>query len=198
MAVQLPAAGPDGLLAVFSVWLVKELPDSEAPQQALPARSTPDYEMRGFELQRFGADGRPQAWLRGEALRHYPDDDRVEFDRIRLELQGADGSWLQAESQQAVGPQDGSRLRMSGTVLVRRYAPGRRPGTRRARAGAADHRAARRTRRPRLSSRAMTQVLTPSAKAQVAGFRYEHAGGRLDFDGPSRFEFLAPGKRAKR
>jgi len=185
------------LLAVFSVWLVRQMPDAEAPQQALPVRGTPDYEMRGFELQRFGADGRTQAWLRGEALRHYPDDDRVEFDRIRLELRGDDGSWLQAESQRAVGPQDGSRLRMSGTVRVRRWAPGAEPSRDAPELELQTTELLAERDGRRLSSRAATQVLTTRAKAQVAGFRYEHGSGRLDFDGPSRFEFQALARKAR-
>lgn len=180
------------LLAVFTGWLVQQTPGAEGPQVAVAARSTPDYEMRGFELQRFGPDGSTQAWLRGEALRHYPVDDRVEFDRIRVELQGEDGSWLHAEAMQAVGPQDGSSLRMSGSVLVRRYAPGADPASSQPvmELQTTDLLAERDGRR--LSSRARTQVLTPSASLQIQGFRYEHGSGLLQFGGPSR-TVLQPG-----
>lgn len=174
------------LLAVFTAWLVKQAPSGDDPQVALAPRSTPDYEMRGFELQRFDAEGRTQAWLRGEALRHYPDDDRIEFDRIRLELQGADGSWLHAESQHAVGPQDGSRLRMTGTVMVRRYAPGADPASSLPVMELQTTELLAERDGQRLSSRALTQLKSGSASAQVAGFDYEHGSGLLRFRGPSR------------
>lgn len=177
------------LLALFTTWLLKQTPSADEPQVALPARITPDYQMRGFELQRFGADGGTEAWLRGNALRHYPSDDRVEFDRIQLRLRGEDGSWLVAEAEQAVGPQKGDWLRLRGQVQVRRFAPEADP------ASAAPvmtlhttELLAERNGR-RLSSLATTRVLTPRTQAQVAGFRYEHGSGRLSFSGPSHFEF---------
>lgn len=185
------------LLAVFTAWLLKQAPSSEGPQVAVPARSTPDYQMRGFVLQRFDADGRTQAWLRGEALRHYPIDDRVEFDRIRLELQAEDGSWLHAESQQAVGPQDGSRLRMSGTVLVRRYAPGADPASSLPVMELQTTELLAERDGRRLSSRAPTEVRTPGATLQAAGFDYEHGSGLLRFQGPSR-TVLQPGLKPAR
>lgn len=174
------------LLAAATTWLVRQAPDSAGPQVAVAPRSTPDYEMRGFELQRFNADGGTQAWLRGEALRHYPDDDRLEFDGLRIELQGEDGSWLHAESRQAVGPQDGSRLRMSGLVLVRRYAPGADPARSLPVMELQTTELIAERDGSRLSSRAATQVRTPTATVQVAGFDYEHGSGLLRFKGPSR------------
>lgn len=185
------------LLAVFTAWLVKQAPSSDGPQIALPLRSTPDYEMRGFELQRFDAEGRTQAWLRGEALRHYPDDDRIEFERIRVELQGADGSWLHAESRHAVGPQDGSRLRMSGLVLVRRYAPGADPASSLPVMELQTTELLAERDGRRLSSGAATEVRTSSASMQAAGFDYEHDSGLLRFRGPSR-TVLQPGLRSAR
>ncbi len=182
------------LLAVFTAWLVKQAPGSDGPQVPVAPRSTPDYEMRGFELQRFGADGRTQAWLRGDALRHYPDDDRIEFERIRLELQGEDGSWLHAESRSAVGPQDGSRLRMSGLVLVRRYAPGADPASSLPIMELQTTELLAERDGRRLSSRAATEVKTPSATLQVSGFVYEHGSGQLHFSGPSK-TVLQPGLR---
>lgn len=181
------------LLALFTTWLLKQAPSVDGPEAAVPARSTPDYQMMGFELQRFGPDGNAQAWLRGAALRHYPSDDRIEFDRIHLRVRGDDGSWMLAEAEHAVGPQSGDWLRLRGQVQVRRFAPG----------GDADMDLA--TAPPvmtlhttellaerhgrRLSSQAATRVLTPRTQAQVAGFQYEHGSGQLRFSGPSHFEF---------
>jgi lipopolysaccharide export system protein LptC len=172
------------LLAVFTAWLVRTTPGAPLAERA--QRLTPDYQMRRFELQRFGIDGQTQAWLRGDALRHYPIDDRIEFDAIRLELQGSDGSWLHAESERAVGPQDGSQLRMSGQVRVRRWAPGADPASARPELELQTTELLAERNGERLSSRAPTLALTPNARIELRGFRYTHGNGLLQFDGPSR------------
>lgn len=183
------------LLAVFTTWLVRQSPGGEGPMVERPQRLTPDYTMHGFELQRFDASGATQAWVRGEALRHYPVDDRLELDRVQMRLQGQDGSWLLAEADRGVGPENADWLRLSGQVRVRRFAPGAEP------LDAAPvmelHTAELLVERNgrRLSSRVATRVTTPRTQAQVAGFRYEHGSGRLWFDGPSRFEIPPQAKR---
>jgi lipopolysaccharide export system protein LptC len=176
------------LLALFSTWLVKQTPLPEAPRGELLARGKPDYEMRGFELQRFAATGGSRAWLRGDVLRHYPQGDRIEILGLRLRAQAEDGSWLLAEAAQAEGPLDGSLLQLRGGVVVRRYATGVDPDA----AGATP--LMRMTtaelqvedRGERLSSRSPTEVLTPRSQMKVAGFRYEHAKNLLRFSGPSQ------------
>lgn len=179
------------LLAAFTTWLVRQAPSAEGPVAARVERSTPDYEMRGFELQRFGADGQTSAWLRGEALRHYPVDDRVEFDRIQLRLRDEQGAWLLAEAQSAEGPEQGGWLRLRGGVVVRRFAPGADPASSAPLMELRTQELLAERDGHRLSSRSPTQVNTARSRAQVAGFRYEHGSGRLLFDGPSRFELPA-------
>jgi lipopolysaccharide export system protein LptC len=177
------------LLAAYTTWLVRQTPSAEGPVAQRAVRSTPDYEMRGFELQRFAAGGESQAWLRGAALRHYPDDDRIEVDGVELRLQDPQRGWLLAQAQRALGPESGEWLRLSGEVRVRRYAAGADPARGdaplmelRTRELLAERDA------QRLSATTPTEVSTPRLRARVAGFRYAHGKDRLDFDGPSRFE----------
>lgn len=180
------------LLAIFTTWLVRQTPALEGPSVERPVRSTPDYEMRGFELQRFAAGGASQAWLRGAALRHYPNDDRIEIDHIELRLQDAAGGWLLAEAERALGPESGEWLRLTGEVRVRRFAPEVRPDD------AAPALMELRTREllaerdgRRLSSRSATTLRSVRLQGRVAGFQYEHGSGRLQFSGPSHFEVPA-------
>lgn len=176
------------LLALFTTWLVRQTPLPEAPRGELLQRVKPDYEMRGFELQRFGTDGGSRAWLRGDVLRHYPQGDRIEIDGLRMRARAEDGSWLLAEAAQAEGPLDGSLLTLKGGVLVRRYAPGVDPDAATAaplmRLATAELRVEERG--ERLSSRSATEVLTPQSQMKVAGFRYEHSKNLLRFSGPSQ------------
>lgn len=174
------------LLAVYTGWLFKETPSADVPLAELAARNKPDYEMHGFELQRFRDDGRTQAWLRGEALRHYPVDDRIEVDQVRLELQGEDGSWLRVEADRGVGPQDGSQMRLTGHVRVRRFAPDADPDTSPPLVELLTTELLAERDGQRLSSRAPSTAITDTARLQSSGFQYSHASGLLQFSGPSR------------
>lgn len=175
------------LLAAGTGWLVKQSPSPDGPTVAIPPRHKPDYEMQGFELQRFDAGGQPQAWLRGAELRHYPDTDRIEIDGIHLRARNANGQWLVVQAAKAEGPRDGSVLQLSGQVRLLRLQPGTEPGDERAEMTLdtealevrIDERVAR--------TRAPAQVQTgQGARMQVRGFDYDHAKGQLRFGGPSR------------
>jgi lipopolysaccharide export system protein LptC len=183
------------LLAVFTTWLVRQAPSSEGPMVDRPARSTPDYQMRGFELQRFAAGGAARAWLNGDALRHFPGDDRIEIDGVRLRLVGEDGALLLAESASGVGPQSGEWLRLKGEVRVRRFAPGADPARDKPLLELRTQELLAERDGERLSSREATAMSTPRLQARVAGFRYTHGNGQFQFDGPSRFELPPAGKR---
>jgi len=175
------------LLAAGTGWLVKQSPSPDGPTVAIPPRHKPDYEMQGFELQRFDAAGQPQAWVRGAELRHYPDTDRIEIDAIHLRARNANGQWLVVQAAKAEGPRDGSVLQLSGQVRLLRLLPGTEPGDERAEMTLdtealevrIDERVAR--------TRAPAQVQTgQGARMQVRGFDYDHAKGLLRFGGPSR------------
>lgn len=180
------------LLAVFTTWLVKLTPVPGGPTGELVPRSKPDYEMRGFELQRFAPGGATEAWLRGDALRHYPEGDRIEIDRLRLRAVAEDGSVLLAEAASSSGPLSGSQLTLSGGVLVRRYAPGAEPETATPLMQLKTDELLAERNGQVLSTRSAAQVISRGSVMDVHGFRYEHAKGLLRFGGPSRI-VLQPG-----
>lgn len=111
------------MLAAFTWWLVKStpLPEDGSAQRVL--RHEPDYQMQGFELQRFKADGSLALQVRGREMRHYPDTDTLEIDGIELRAMGQEGTLTIAEARQAVSNADASEIRLQGEVLVRRFAP---------------------------------------------------------------------------
>lgn len=182
------------LLAVFTTWLVKLTPVAGGPTGEAAPRTKPDYEMRGFELQRFAAGGATEAWLRGDALRHYPDGDRIEIDRLRLRAVAEDGSLLLAEAASAAGPLNGSQLRLSGGVLVRRFAAGADPETATPLMQVKTAELLAERNGQVISSRSPAQVISRGSTMDVRGFRYEHSSGQLRFSGPSRI-VLQPGPR---
>lgn len=183
------------LLALFTTWLLRQAPSADVPTEGVPLRDAPDYEMRGFELQRFNADGATQAWLRGDRLRHYPIDDRVLIDRIRLEARHEDGSLLVAEALTAEGPQDGSELQMKGDVRVRRFAPGADAARSAPILELQTQQLLVERDGRRISSKQPSVALSPGQRMEVAGFTYTHGTGALTFKGPTRIELAPTAKR---
>lgn len=112
------------LLASGTWWLVKNTPLLDAPGELAPPRHIPDYRMANFEIQRIGADGRLQVLIAGAELRHYPDNDTIEIDGVRVRAIAPDGSLAIAEAKRALSNGDGSDMQLIGDVHLRRLPPG--------------------------------------------------------------------------
>ena len=106
------------LLALGTWWLVKNTPLPGAPPEARAPRSEPDYEMRGFAIERFAPDGRLVLRIEGERARHYPDTDRIEIDKARIRGFAADGRETVATAERVLGNGDGSELQLRGGAEV--------------------------------------------------------------------------------
>ena len=107
------------LLAAATWWLVRltPLPPSARPDRVSP--STPDYSLQRFELVRYRGDGRLLARIDGQELRHFPADDRLEVDQIRLRATDDEAQML-ATADLGVALQEGQRLRLTGHVRLNR------------------------------------------------------------------------------
>jgi lipopolysaccharide export system protein LptC len=71
-------------LALFTFWLVRQTA-AIAPERAESTPShTPDYEMRGFAIQRHVASGAAPSVVEGDQVRHFPDTDTYEIDGMRM------------------------------------------------------------------------------------------------------------------
>jgi lipopolysaccharide export system protein LptC len=113
-----------GVLALGTWWLVKNTPllMPEGPAKAL--RHEPDYTMHQFSVHRFAKDGRLKAQIEGNVLRHYPDNDTIEIDRVRMRAIGPSGTITRATAQQALSNGDGSEVQLTGSARVQRDARG--------------------------------------------------------------------------
>ncbi|MFM2449804.1 MAG: hypothetical protein RIS44_2254 [Pseudomonadota bacterium] len=113
-----------GVLALGTWWLVKNTPLllPEGPAKAL--RHEPDYTMHQFSVHRFAKDGRLKAQIEGDILRHYPDDDTLEIDQVRLRAIGPSGTVTRAVAKQAVSNGDGSEVQLRGDASVERDVQG--------------------------------------------------------------------------
>ncbi|MEX8518792.1 MAG: LPS export ABC transporter periplasmic protein LptC [Leptothrix sp. (in: b-proteobacteria)] len=110
------------LLAIVTWWLLKQSPEPEVAQGTRPLRHVPDYELRGFSVQRQSASNAAAGVLEGERVRHYPDTDTLEIDAVRLRWRDADGRYLLATAKRAVAQADASVLVLEGDARVVREA----------------------------------------------------------------------------
>lgn len=178
--------------ALFTTWLVRQTPLPQGPTEAVPLRHVPDYEMRQFELLRYLPDGSQQAWLRGERLRHYPDDDQIEVDQLELRMVDEQGRPLLVTAARAQGPAKGDRLTLSGAVHVRRFTPGADPTQAAPDLELRTEKLTALVPERRLQSSVAVEVRAPRMQLQALGFDYQHASGLLQFRGPSRTVMQSP------
>lgn len=106
------------LLALATWWLVDNTPLPPTQSAAAPPRHEPDYSMRSFTLQRYDRAGRLVAQVEGEQLRHYPDDDTLEIDTVRIRAVGADGAVTLATARRGLAKGDGSEVELLGGARV--------------------------------------------------------------------------------
>lgn len=111
-----------GVLALGTWWLVKNTPllTPEGPAKAV--RHEPDYTMHQFSVHRFAPDGRLKAQMQGDTLRHYPNNDTIEVDQLRLLSFGPTGHVTRASAKQALSNGDGSEVQLKGQARVQRDA----------------------------------------------------------------------------
>lgn len=183
-------------LALFSYWLLRQNPVPEGPTETRPLRHVADYEMQGFELLRYLPDGRQQAWLQGETLRHFPDDDSIEVERLQLRLVADDGRVMLAEAERATGPSKGEPLELKGSVRVRRYAPGADLNQAQPELEVQTEALTVWQSERRLKGKVPVRLIAPPRlQLDAAGFEYEHGRGLLRFKGPSHTQIQALPRR---
>ena len=110
------------MLALGSWWLVKNTPLFESDRVAAPLRHEPDYTMKAFLVQRFGANGAMRVQIEGDLMRHYPDTDTFEIDNPRIRAIGDDGRISVATARLALSNRDGSEVQLKGGAHVVREA----------------------------------------------------------------------------
>jgi len=188
-------------LASGTWWLVKNTPSSDDPTEAAPLRHEPDYRMQGFELQRIAADGQLRVRIEGTELRHYPDNDTMEIDGIRLRALGADGSVTLARASRALSNGDGSELQLMGSVQVQRFEADSRTGE----PMAAPQLTVRSeflqvlANTEQLRSHLPVQINYAGGELQAQGFEFDHVRGLMKLSGRTTGRFdTAPAAAAKK
>jgi len=108
------------LLAAGTTWLLRQTAQPETEPSERPARHLPDYEMHGFSMQRHLADGQAPSVIEGREVRHYPDNDTLEIDGVRVRWVDAQGQVTLIQAARAVLLDDRSHARLEGDAVVTR------------------------------------------------------------------------------
>lgn len=107
-------------LAGFTWWLVASSPDAgERARPPEPDRGTPDYVLDQARLARFDAQGKLEAVIDGERMRHYPATQTVQIDAMRLAMRHPDGRRVQAQAREGEWSDALGTASLSGAADVR-------------------------------------------------------------------------------
>ncbi len=115
-------------LAGFSWWLVSSSP---GPRQAAPAAKAddrPDYILSRARIARFDGNGRLEAVLDGDTMRHRPVSNAMEVDAMVLSARHADGRSVHATARQGEWVEPTGVVTLSGGADVR-LMPAPTPGS---------------------------------------------------------------------
>ena len=115
------------LLALGTWWLVKNTVQPGDDRPPTPPRHEPDYVMNDFSVQRYSPAGTLEAQIEGGKLRHYPDDDTLEIDDVRLRMVEPDGRVSVGSANQAITDDSGSEVQLLGDARLLREGLGDDP-----------------------------------------------------------------------
>ena len=103
----------------LGTWLVaKNTPGLLSPSTPAVVAHEPDYTLDHFTLQRFDVDGALKVQIEGEHLQHFPDDDIMEVEQIRVITLDPDGRRMTASAQHGRARGDSSEVWLDGQAQV--------------------------------------------------------------------------------
>ena len=112
----------------LGTWLVaKNTPGLLSPTTPGAVRHEADYTLDRFNLQRFDATGALKVEIEGEHMQHFPDDDIMEVEQIRVVTTEPDGRRMVATAQHGRARGDSSEVWLDGQAQVVSGSPGELP-----------------------------------------------------------------------
>lgn len=110
------------LLALGTYWLVRSAPASPGATVKSVQSHDPDYFMSSFSVRTFDAAGHIRSEVVGDKARHYPDNQFMEIDGIRVRSFDAQGRLTTASAEHGLTNEDSSELQLIGNAVVVREA----------------------------------------------------------------------------
>jgi lipopolysaccharide export system protein LptC len=112
----------------LGTWLIaKNTPGLLSPTAPGAVRHEADYTLDRFDLQRFDAAGALKVEIEGEHMQHFPDDDIMEVEQIRVVTTEPDGRRMTATAQHGRARGDSSEVWLDGQAQVVSQSPDELP-----------------------------------------------------------------------
>ena len=112
----------------LGTWLIaKNTPGLLSPSAPGAVKHEADYTLDHFTLQRFEPAGALKVQIEGEHLQHFPDDDIMEVEQIRVVTTEPDGRRMTATAQHGRARGDSSEVWLDGQAQVVSEGPGELP-----------------------------------------------------------------------
>ncbi|MEP6505101.1 MAG: LPS export ABC transporter periplasmic protein LptC [Betaproteobacteria bacterium] len=112
----------------LGTWLVaKNTPGLLSASTPGAVTHEPDYTLDRFNLQRFDVEGALKVEIEGDHMRHFPDDDIMEVEKIRVVSMSPDGRKMTATAQRGRARGDSSEVWLDGLAQVVSETPGQVP-----------------------------------------------------------------------
>lgn len=116
------------ILLALGTWLIaRNTPGLLSTSVPGAVKHEPDYTLDRFNLQRFDPDGALKVEIEGEHMQHFPDDDIMEVEKIRVVTISPDGRRMTATAQHGRARGDSSEVWLDGTAHVLSEAQGQVP-----------------------------------------------------------------------
>jgi lipopolysaccharide export system protein LptC len=110
------------VLALGSYWMVRSAPGVDTGELPRPPDDTPDYLIEGFTIQRFDANGRLNALLKGASAQRLPDAPWIEIAQFTFYSTDAQGHIKRVSADQGLSNQDNNEFQLSCNALMVREA----------------------------------------------------------------------------
>ena len=110
------------LLALGTYWMLKNTPPPAVVMPEKPLMHEVDYYMHKFAVKTFDGGGKLKSEVAGIELRHFPDSDTVEIDKVRIRSFDVQGRLTTATADRALSNADGSEVQLLGNAEVIREA----------------------------------------------------------------------------
>jgi lipopolysaccharide export system protein LptC len=112
----------------LGTWLIaKNTPGLLAPSGPAVVKHEADYTLDQFDMQRFDPDGALKVEIQGEHLQHFPDDDIMEVEQIRVVSTAPDGRRMTATALHGRARGDSSEVWLDGQAQIVSEAEGQLP-----------------------------------------------------------------------
>ena len=111
-------------LGVVSYLLAMQADRSARPTTAPPLRHEPDYYVAHLKVLKVNQTGQPSLRLLAEEMHHYPDDNTLAFVKPHVLTLDENEPAFEVTADNGVGPDDGSRIDLTGhVVMIREETP---------------------------------------------------------------------------